>query len=284
MESISLNKTRWQTGGASLTFAVLAAACFIYAYHGTFLWLYERYTNPDSYYSHGFLIPLVSGYLIWKERERLKNISASSLGTGLALICLALLIHIGSIWTHTFFTSGFSILLLFVGFSLYIYGAAFTRMIAFSLAYLAFMFPLPMAVVSAVSFPLKLFVARLSAKSMQMAGLALYREGAIIQLENTSLSVGDPCSGIRSLISLLALSALVAYVSKMSTGKKVALFLSAVPIAIITNVMRVCALILAANFLGGEWASPEHWFHTASGMGVFVVSMMFLMLGVRVLE
>jgi exosortase A len=267
-----------------MALAALSLGCFIYSYHGTFFWLYERYTNPDSHYSHGFLIPFISGYLIWKKREQLKSIPASSSITGLALMALALLIHIGSIWTHTFFTSGFSILLLFVGFCLYVYGVEFTKTISFPLAYLLFMFPLPMAAISAFSFPLKLLVAKLGEKSMQMVGIDLYKEGAIIHLTNTSLTIGDPCSGIRSIISLLALGALMAYLSKISVKKKIILFLSAIPIAIVTNVLRVCALILIANFMGGEWASPEHWFHMASGMGVFVVSMLLLLLGLRVLE
>jgi exosortase len=86
------------------------------------------------------------------------------------------------------------------------------------------------------------------------------------------------------LISLLALGALMAYISNTGLLKKVILFISAIPIAIFTNVLRVCALILAANWLGADWAMPEHWFHTASGMGVFGISMILLFLTMRVLE
>jgi exosortase/archaeosortase family protein len=66
--------------------------------------------------------------------------------------------------------------------------------------------------------------------------------------------------------------------------KKGILFISAIPIAIFTNVLRVCALILAANWLGSQWAMPEHWFHTASGMGVFGISMILIFLTMRGLE
>jgi exosortase A len=268
----------------AIMFVGLCIASFIYAYHGTFLWLYERYTYPDSDYSHGFLIPVISAYLIWRKRKELQNIVVMSSKGGLVLIALALIIHVGSIWIHVFFTSGFSILLFFIGVSLYLFGAEFTKKIYFPLAFLIFMFPLPMGAISAFSFPLKLMVSSLGATILNIGGLSLYREGAIIHLPRITLTIDDPCSGIRSLISLLALGALIAYFSNTAVWKKGILFVSAIPIAIFTNVLRVCALILAANGLGNQWAMPEHWFHTASGMGVFGISMILLFLTMRIME
>ena len=284
MELTSKVKAFSQVDRKVLIFVTLSLACFIYAFHGTFLWLYERYTNPDSHYSHGFLIPLISGYLIWRKREQLKNTVRTSSKIGLALVILALLIHIGSVWTHVFFTSGFSILLLFIGLSLYLFGSEFTKKISFPLGFLIFMFPLPMGAISVFSFPLKLIVANLGTSLLNLFGLPIFREGAIVHLARTTLTIDDPCSGIRSLISLLALGALIAYISNMGLLKKMILFISAIPIAIFTNVLRVCALILAANWLGSQWAMPEHWFHTASGMGVFGISMILLFLMMKVLE
>jgi exosortase A len=284
MELASKTKAFSRVDRKVIIFLALSLACFIYAYHQTFLWLYERYTNPDSHYSHGFLIPLVSGYLIWRKRDELKKTAPSSSRIGLILIVLALLIHIGSVWTHVFFTSGFSILLLFIGLSLYLFGLDFTKKISFPLGFLIFMFPLPLGAVAAFSFPLKLMVANLAGSFLSLFGLPIFREGAVVHLARTTLTIDDPCSGIRSLISLLALGALMAHISKISIFKKGVLFISAIPIAIFTNVLRVCALILAANWLGSQWAMPEHWFHTASGMGVFGISMILIFLTMRGLE
>ena len=128
----------------SVGFGILSLALFVYVYHETFLWLYERYVNPDSHYSHGFLIPFVSAYLIWAKKEQLWQIIPSSSSAGLILVILALLVHVGSIWTHIFFTSGFSIWVLLVGLSLYFYGTEITKKIAFPLGFIVFMFPLPM--------------------------------------------------------------------------------------------------------------------------------------------
>jgi len=268
----------------SLGLAILALVLFIYAYHGTFSWLYERYTNPDSHYSHGFFVPFVSGYLIWRAMKGSKIDVLPASQIGLPLVILALLIHIGSVWTHVFFTSGFSLLLLVVGVSLFLFGGEFTRRISFALGFLIFMFPLPMGVIDAFSFPLKLKVASMAGAILNAAGLPFFREGAVFHLPRTTLTIDDPCSGIRSLFSLLAVGAWVAYSFKISNVKKVVLFLSTLPIAIFVNVLRVCALILAAHWWGAHWALPDHWFHTALGIGVFVVSLIFLFLIERGLE
>ena len=268
----------------NLVLGLLCLASFIYVYYGTFLWLYERYTIPDSDYSHGFLIPFISGYFIWKKVKNPESAPMAGSKTGLILIVLALLTHVASVWTHVFFTSGFAILLFLVGVTLYFFGREFTKSIAFPLAFLFFMFPLPMGAIAAISFPLKLLVSNLAGGALSIFGFPLYREGAVVYLAKTTLTIDDPCSGIRSLISLLALGALIAYISHTPVWKKGILFVSAIPIAIFSNVLRVCALILAANFLGPQWAMPEHWFHTASGMGVFGVSMVFLFLLLRILE
>ena len=268
----------------SLGLAFLALAVFIYVYQGTFSWLYERFTSPDSHYSHGFFVPFFSGYLIWRAMKVFKPDVLPDSGTGLPLIILALLVHIGSVWTHVFFTSGFSILLLAVGVSLFLFGREFTRRIAFALGFLVFMFPLPIGVIHAFSFPLKLKVASMAGAILNAAGVSFFREGAVFHLARTTLTIDDPCSGIRSLFTLLAVGAWVAYSFKISAWKKVVLFLSTIPIAIFANVLRVCALILAAQWRGAHWAFPGHWFHTASGIGVFAVSLILLFLTEWVLE
>jgi len=268
----------------SLGLAILILAVFVYVYHGTFSWLYERYTNPDSHYSHGFFVPFVSGYLIWRAMKGFKTDVLPAARIGLPLIILALLAHIASVWTHIFFISGFSMLLLAVGVSLFLFGSELTRKISFALGFLIFMFPLPMGVIDAVSFPLKLKVASMAGTILDAVGFPIFREGAVFHLAGTTLTVDDPCSGIRSLFSLLAVGAWVAYSFKISPWKKVVLFLSTIPIAIFVNVLRVCALILAAQWWGAHWASPDHWFHTASGIGVFAVSLILLFLMEWVLE
>ncbi len=264
--------------------AVVSAACFVYAYRDTLQWMLERYLNAESHYSHGFLIPFVSGYLVWRMRDRLRALPRSGSTWGLALVAVALLLHVASVFTHVYFTSGFSILLLLVGLIAYCLGWEFVRSNAFALGYLVFMFPLPLEVVGGISFWLKMLVAGWATAAMQLAGICIFREGAVLHLANTTLTVGDPCSGIRSLIALLALGALVTRFARIRLTRKIVLFLATIPIAVVCNLVRVCALIAAANAFGAEWAAPEHWFHTVSAVGVFGFSVVFLLVGAKALE
>jgi exosortase len=107
-------------------------------------------------------------------------------------------------------------------------------------------------------------------------GIPVLREGNIIQLANTSLEVAEACSGIRSLISLLALSVVFAYFSQKTTLKRVVLVLSTFPIAIIANAARVTGTGILAHHYGDKVA--QGFFHGFSGWILFVVAFACLFL------
>jgi exosortase/archaeosortase family protein len=94
--------------------------------------------------------------------------------------------------------------------------------------------------------------------------------------------VEDPCSGIRSLIALIALGALMAYFSDISKVKKGILFVSSVPIAIATNIIRIVSLSLVSEMYGAKFATG--WFHDTMGMLVFVFAFAGLTLVAKILE
>ena len=263
---------------------VIPFGVFIFIYHSTFLWLYDRYVTADSYYSHGFLVPLVTIFFIWRKGEKFKVLSPSYSIWGLVLVVWALLLHILSIWAHVFFTSGISILFLVFGLSLFLFGREITKEILFPLSFLVFMLPLPLKAVSVFSFPLKMYVTEFSVVLVSKMGIPAFRQGFHIHLSNASLTIGNPCSGLRSLISFMALGAIFAYLLKASLGRKIFMILLAIPIALFSNMTRVIALTLAANFWGTKTASPGGFFHDSSGIAVFVFGLGFLILFWRLLE
>lgn len=254
-----------------LLFSVLITVGFILCYYDVLQWMYGRYVNPDSYYSHGFLIPFVSGFLIWQRRETLKNQQATSSLLGLFLIIAALLIHLFGVVLYVFSISGFSILILIFGISLFLLGRSVTRILLFPLLFLVFMFPLPQAIIDTVSYPLKLLVARLGADVVALLGIPVFREGFLISIPSGQLLVGNPCSGLRSLISFLAIGSLLAHMAKTSAFKKLLLSIWTVPIALFSNVVRVSILILVSHHWGLAAAAPETLLHTASGVLTFVL-------------
>jgi len=262
--------------------AAASVALFCVAYWPTFVWLNERAWAADSYYSHAWLVPFVSAFLIWLKRNDLTESQISSSRWGLILVVAALAGHIASVLAYVHFTSGFSIILLVFGISLYLFGPSFTRIIWFPLAFLVFMFPLPLAILGAVSVPMKLFATKAGAIVLDLMGIAVVQQGFKLQFASASLVVGNPCSGLRSLIALLALGTLIAYLFRTSIPRKIVLVILSVPFAAISNIARVTMLGLTANFFGSEAATG--FAHDLSGGLVFFVALLLLLGAARMLE
>jgi exosortase len=132
------------------------------------------------------------------------------------------------------------------------------------------MVPLPYIVYDAIAFPLKLFVTRVSIYFLKLVGVVVLREGNVIMLPLTTLEVADACSGIRSLVSLLALSVAYAFFLKIAPARRALLVISAIPIAIAANAFRVIGTGLLAQYWGAQAA--EGFFHEFAGLAVFAVA------------
>jgi len=261
----------------------IAIALFILCYHEVISWWYIRCSSADSYYSHGFLIPFVSGFLIWQKKNELKNIKPDGSLWGLGLIFFSVLIHLSGTILYVFSVSGFSIFFLIIGITLFIYGRQITQTILFPLGFTIFMFPLPLAFINKISFPMKMLVAKSGTLIVSLIGIPVLREGFHIIIPAGDLLVGNPCSGLRSLISFLALGALFAYMINTSNLKKWLLFILAVPVALLSNIVRVPILILISHYWGLEAAAPESFWHDASGIFVFILGFILLFTAGKIL-
>lgn len=267
-----------------LIFLPFVTILFIAAYYSTLQWMYGRFMSPDSYYSHGFIIPFVSAYFAWMEKERLQKAAIEPNIWGLFLILLSALIHILGTVLYVFSVSGFSIFFFIVGSVLFLFGKNVTRIVAFPLIFLLFMFPVPLAFITAISFPMKMLVAKTGVEIVSLMGIPVFREGFHISIPAGQLLVGNPCSGLRSLIAFMALGAVFAHISDMSVVRKGILFFLSIPIAILSNIVRVPMLILISHFWGLDAASPDTVWHGATGVFVFVIGMMLLFILGRILK
>lgn len=267
-----------------ISFVCAATVLFVALYHSTLIWMYGRYVSAESYYSHGFLVPFVTAYLIWRKREQLRDEDIDFSWPGLTVVLTALTLHVFGTIIYVFSVSGFSIFLLILGLSLFLLGGRITRIILFPLGFTIFMFPLPSAFISVVSFPLKLFVAKSGAWIAGLAGIPVYLEGFYISIPAGSLLVGNPCSGLRSLITFLALGYILAYITPLSPWRRVLILLLSVPTAIISNVIRVPVLIIVSHYQGLDAAMPGGLWHDGSGIMVFVIGFVLLIFFTRMLE
>ena len=255
-----------------------------FTYKSTLIWMYDRYMAADSYYSHGFLVPIVSFYLIYQQKGNLAKVKSQNSVLGLVVLSCALLLHILGTMLYVFSISGFSIFLLVIGLSLFLFGKEKTRIIWFPLLFSIFMFPMPEAVISLISFPLKIFAAKAGVWITSLFGVPIYLEGFNITISTGNLLVGNPCSGLRSLIAFLALGSILAYLEPISIVKKWILFFLSIPIAVVSNIVRIPILILVSNYWGLEAAAPETLVHTGSGLLVFFLGFLLIFSAAKVLE
>ena len=248
---------------------VAVAALVVLVYHETLVVLWRTWaTNPN--YSHGYLIPPVVAFLLWRDRRRYLTARGRGSLFGLVLIGLALLGHIVSIRAGVFMTQGYSLVLLLFGLSVFFHGGRATRTVWFPLGYLVLMLPMPPYMMNVIAFRLKVFAARAGSGIAVRLGIPLARSGMTIHIPAGSLRIADPCSGLRSLIALVALGALFAYLTRGKTWKRVVLFASAVPLAVLANVVRIAVLCVVANIWGIDAALG--FFHDFSGLLLFMIA------------
>lgn len=263
-----LQLSKYQLG----LFAVLVLG-IIGIYAGIFQDLYFSWMD-DPNYSHGLLVPLISAYFVWQQRQKLEELEVKPANSGIILIVFALLVLFAGVAAQEYFSRRTSFVFLLAGVVLFLFGWQWLKSLALPIGFLFFMVPLPYIVYDAMAFPLKLFVAKFSVISLKLMGVVVWREGNIIMFPQTVLEVADACSGLRSLMSLLALGVALAFFTQKSRGAMVLLVLLTVPIAILTNMIRVIGTGFLAQYYGA--AAAEGFFHEFAGMGVFVLAMVLL--------
>jgi len=266
-------QARLQVHGWGIGQGVFLAGAFGYLYASVLPGLVADWGN-DPDYSHGFLIPLLSGYFLWERRNALAQlpVQPSPVGFLVMLLGIALLL-LGQVGAELFLMR-VSLVVLIAGLVLYHGGWRYLKGMAFPIVFLLFMIPWPAIILNALTLPLQLLAARLSTSSLQLMNLPVYREGNVIFLPHATLEVVAACSGIRSLVSLLALAVVFASMTQRRSWKRVLLVLSAVPIAIVANAFRIWGTGVLAFVYGTQAA--EGFYHTFAGWLVFVVAFLLL--------
>lgn len=249
------------------------ASCLVLAliaYIPTINWMIGRWNEAESYYSHGFLIPLIALFIIWQKRDVLARVRVAGNMLGLWIIMGCLLVHIVCAALRVYFLSGFTLIMLIYGMVLFFFGKEMVHKLIFPIVFLFTMVPLPLVIIGNLTVKLKLLATQLSVFVLNSIGFLCIQDGSVIRMPSSFIEVAAPCSGLRSIISLLTLGLLFAYFSKTSFFKKSILFLSSIPIAIATNVMRI-TLVAIVNDLYGEKVAMG-FFHDFTGYLVFIVA------------
>lgn len=253
----------------------LIAAFFLVLYYTQLLGLVNDW-KEDPNYSHGFLIPFISIFLVWKKRSELSQVKSSADYAGLWVLLLGLMVYlIGSIGNETFLMR-ISMILVLIGLIDWNLGRDFMKGMAFPIAFLLLMIPLPYILYDAIAFPLQLWVSKMATNSLNLLQIPALREGNIIFLASTTLQVEEACSGIRSLISLLALTSIYAYLFQEGIVKRGLLIAAAIPIAVIVNSFRVTVTGVLAIFYGDK--ATQGFIHESLGWAVFIIAGLLVIL------
>lgn len=251
-----------------LWFAVLAVLLAVLYYPIVVPLVGELYNDPN--YSHGLLVPFISGYFLYTRIDEMKSIPVSPSNWGLVVILAGVCLMIVGFLGAEHFTVRVSMIVVLAGMVLYFLGTRVFRVAAFPIAFLFFAVPLPYIVYDMAAFPLKLMVSKYSVMFLKGVGIMVWREGNIITFPNIELEVADACSGIRSLMSLIALGTAFAYITQRSKLKMAIVIFSAIPVAIFANAVRVIMTGILARHWGAQAA--EGFFHEFAGLAVFALA------------
>jgi exosortase A len=263
MEKLIRNRC---AAGQWLPLAVLLAL-WLLAFAPVYPGLLSSWLNhPDN--SHGLLVPFVFLYLVWLKREDLRQAEPASSAWGLPVIAAGLLFYVLAHAGSVAVLSRAMVVVTLMGLVLFNLGREFFRILAFPLAFLFFMVPLPDSLVGLVAFPLQLLATDVSATLIGAMAIPVYQEGNMLHFVQTKLEVAEACSGIRSIVSLTMLGAIFAYLLPAGGWRRLLLVASAIPIAILANIVRVSGTGILAHFFGDVVA--RGFLHEFSGVAVFL--------------
>ena len=250
--------------------AGLAALALLLCYASTLRGMFNQWWTDEDM-SHGFAVPLVIAWIVWRERVRWLTLPASPTWWGFPLLAGAAAMQVISSLGLGLFASSVAFLISVAGIVLCLGGFAFLRVWAFPLALSLFMLPKLAIVYNKTTLPLQLLASRLATTALSGIGYRVVREGVILDVAGHRVSVVEACSGVRYLLSLAFIAVVFAYLADVKSWMRWALLIAAVPIAIVANAIRVA---VSAAVPALDSGTP----HEAAGWAVFVLCLFMIFL------
>ena len=224
--------------------------------------------------SHGFAVPLISAYLVWRRRELINVEPLGSANVGLVVLVAALgVFQAGSLSGETLFSRA-SFPLALLGIALFLAGPRVTGHVWPAIAYLLFMIPFPYLTFKAVMYQSRLFEAGVTAKALRWLGVPILQQGVMLHLPSVTLEVTDACSGVRAVAALVALGTAYAQLQPRATWVRVTLALAPAPLGLASNILRLVLTALGVYYLGPITLTSV--FHQFSGTIVFLTTVVLL--------
>jgi exosortase len=248
----------------------VAAALLLLVYAPTVRWLWHRWTMGVWYNGHGLFIPMVVAWAAWGALKPYRERPPASSAWGFAFLLPALTLHALDTGIHTELLSAASIVLAAPGLSLLFLGVERTKAIAFPLALLPFMLPIPLAFTERLHLGLRRLATWAISQIVPALGIPVYAEGTTVHVSNGVLEIADACSGFSTLYAALAVAVLTAYACQ-DWRRRLLVLGTAAPIAILANWTRVALLVVLVEWRGLDVL--DTWVHVASGLLTFAMAL-----------
>ncbi|MCF6151602.1 MAG: exosortase/archaeosortase family protein [Candidatus Kuenenia stuttgartiensis] len=223
-------------------------------------------------YTHAYFILPVALWIVWRNRrslmETVRRVQPADNYPGLFLICLGIAMYIFG-WRHDYmFLNTLSLIPLICGLTDYLYGRRMVKAVLFPVLYLLLLVPVPSGIIDNITLPMRFGVSVATEKILSLFHYPITREGLLMFIGDSELFMGQPCSGFRSIVSMLSLGVIYVYIVKGGPLKKGVLIFSIIPLALAGNLVRVMGLCLVAYYLGEN--ACEGLFHDLSGIAAFI--------------
>ncbi len=254
--------------------ALIVALAFGAVYHVVLRTLVRQWQSPD--WSHGWLIPLFSVYLVYTHWERVRRAPVRHTWVGLVLMLVSLGIYQYSLWGVVIgYLRPLSMLLCLLGVIIYLFGLPILRQVWVPWAYLFFAIPLPKSIYFSLTDPLRRVAATAATGLLSLIpNLDIERVGSTISYmygnQSGGLDVADACSGMRSAMTLCALGVAVAFVSERPWWQRLILIAMCIPIAILANIIRVTITCVIYVFIDPKYATGTY--HAILGLGTLMIA------------
>jgi exosortase len=251
-------------------------AVFAALYAPIFYELYQfRWDKVD--YTHAYFIFPISIWLVWRTRSKIReNISRNGGNkAGLIVLFFGILVYIFGRRQDYLVASTFSLIPLLFGLIIYVYGYKIARLLTFPILYLVLLIPPPFAILDSITLPMRYGASSAAEFILQTLGYPVSRDGLLLKIGYFDIFMGAPCSGFRSLITMISLVLVYVYIIKGSMMKKLALTSFIVPFALLGNLARIVTLCLITFYFGEE--AGQGFFHNFSGIVIFIITISGLM-------
>jgi exosortase len=278
--SSTFNCRNIMKGQKTLALALLVAGLFIAAYYPIFKILAIKWARSEDYTHAFFTVPIIL-YMAWLKKETLVE-GEGWKKTGLIWMVIATVLYVVSLQLQVPSFIAMSMVLMVSGAVLYLSGFHALLEMLIPLLLLILLIPVPDQLLSMLTSSLQFKVSQASEVVLELLNVPLFREGNVLHTPEKTFQVVEACSGIRSLMSLITLSLIFGYFSLKNNRSRAILLVLSIPVAVLVNIVRVIALVLAYHYFRLDLSSGSE--HTIMGLVLFGIALAVLFLLQRMLE